>query len=232
MSTNEWEELLESDWGPRLGPDFGEPYWSALWSFILGDPRDRVYPPEGDVFRALLLTKWADTKIVILGQDPYHGPGQAHGLCFSVPCGVKVPPSLKNIHRELQKDWGAQPPNHGSLESWASRGVLLLNTTLTVSAGAAGSHRRYGWKSFTDRIVEAVAEKPGVVFMLWGKEAQRKRRIISRHGRKIISSSHPSPQAAKRCPRPFLGSRPFSRANKALASAQLAEIDWTLPDCP
>ena len=183
-----------------------------------------VYPPHDEVFAALHLTPYADTRVVILGQDPYHGPGQAHGLCFSVRHGVRVPPSLANIYRELRDDLGIDPPNHGNLERWARSGVLLLNTTLTVRGGAAASHQGRGWERFTDRVIETVAAKPSrVVFMLWGAAARRKRSMIDAERHTIIESAHPSPLSAHNG---FFGSRPFSRANAALADAGLEPVDW------
>lgn len=183
-----------------------------------------VYPPHDEVFAALHLTPCADTRVVILGQDPYHGPGQAHGLCFSVRHGVRVPPSLANVYRELRDDLGIDPPGHGNLERWARSGVLLLNTTLTVRGGAAASHQGRGWERFTDRIIETVATKTSpVVFMLWGAAARRKRSMIDAKRHTIIESAHPSPLSARNG---FFGSRPFSRANAALVDAGLQPVDW------
>lgn len=196
-----------------------------------------VYPPEGEVFRALELTPCHRTKVVIVGQDPYHGAynrrSQAHGLCFSVRPGLPIPPSLRNIREELRAD---QPrvriPGHGSLEAWAGRGVLLLNTILTVREGKARSHGRMGWEMFTDQIIKVLNDKPTrVVFMLWGCDAQKKAELIDESRHTIIRSSHPSPQAARRPCRgspPFLGSRPFSRANEALRESGQGGIDWSL----
>lgn len=196
-----------------------------------------VYPPEGEVFRALELTPCHQTKVVIVGQDPYHGAcdgkSQAHGLCFSVRPDLPVPPSLRNIREELRAD---QPrvriPDHGSLEAWAGRGVLLLNTILTVREGKAWSHERMGWKTFTDQIIKILNDRASrVVFMLWGCDAQKKAVLIDESRHTIIRSSHPSPRSARRPCRgspPFLGSRPFSRANEALGESGQVGIDWSL----
>ena len=214
-----------TDWNPLLREQFAEPYWDALMAFVAHERSTHpVYPPHDEVFAALHLTPYADTRVVILGQDPYHGPGQAHGLCFSVRHGVRVPPSLANIYRELRDDLGIDPPNHGNLERWARSGVLLLNTTLTVRGGAAASHQGRGWERFTDRVIETVAAKPSrVVFMLWGAAARRKRSMIDAERHTIIESAHPSPLSAHNG---FFGSRPFSRANAALADAGLEPVDW------
>ena len=186
-----------------------------------------VYPPQGQRFRALELTRPDDVRAVILGQDPYHGPGQAHGLAFSVPHGIKVPPSLRNIHRELKDDLGIAPPGHGNLEGWAGAGVLLLNTSLSVEEGRAGSHAGKGWEGITDAAIRAVAERPcPTVFVLWGAHAQKKARAIAALNEgphMVIESAHPSPLSARRG---FIGSRPFSRANRFLQQAGRGAIDW------
>jgi uracil-DNA glycosylase len=186
-----------------------------------------VYPPPEDVFAALHLTPYASVKVLILGQDPYHGPRQAHGLCFSVRPGVTPPPSLVNIHKELQDDLDCPPPGHGSLEHWARQGVLLLNATLTVRAGQAGSHQGKGWETFTDEVIRVVSAKPEtVVFVLWGGYARRKRPLVDTSRHVVIESAHPSPLSAHNG---FFGSRPFSRANAALVAAGRDPIDWCLP---
>ena len=175
-----------------------------------------VYPPAAEVFAALHLTPYADVKVMILGQDPYHGPGQAHGLCFSVRRGTRVPPSLVNIHKELHADLGVAIPDHGNLEAWARQGVLLLNTTLTVRAGQAASHQKHGWETFTDEVIRVVSDKAApVVFILWGSSARRKRELIDTARHTIIESPHPSPLSAHNG---FFGTRPFSRANAALVA--------------
>ena len=185
-----------------------------------------VYPPHEEVFAALHLTSFTDTRVVILGQDPYHGPKQAHGLCFSVRHGVPIPPSLRNIHQELHDDIGIDIPEHGSLEKWAANGVLLLNTTLTVRAHAAASHQGHGWERFTDRIIEVVNEKSStIVFILWGAAARKKKSMIDTDRHTVIESAHPSPLSARNG---FFGSRPFSKANDALARNGLPSVDWSL----
>jgi uracil-DNA glycosylase len=197
--------------------------------FVDGErSRFDVYPPVPEVFAALHLTPYAEVKALLLGQDPYHGASQAHGLCFSVRHGIVIPPSLANIHRELADDLGCRPPRHGSLEHWARQGVLLLNATLTVRAGRAASHQGKGWEEFTDRVIEVVNQKAErVVFILWGSSARKKRALVDTSRHYIIESPHPSPLSAHRG---FLGSRPFSRANTALESAGRSPIDWCIPD--
>jgi uracil-DNA glycosylase len=224
--------LLGTDWDPLLGQEFEEEYWAELHTFVEEErSRYSVYPPHEEVFAALHLTPCAETKVVILGQDPYPGDGQAHGLSFSVRRGVRVPPSLANIHRELHEDLGVPVPDHGSLEPWARRGMLLLNATLTVRAGEPGSHRGKGWERFTDEVIRAIDKKSSrVVFILWGKYAQRKKALIDTTRHTVICSSHPSPQSAYRGSKPFFGSKPFSRASHALIAAGREEIDWSLAD--
>lgn len=218
---------MTTDWNPLLRDQFDEPYWSDLMAFV-DDERARypVYPPRDEVFAALHHTPLQSTRAVILGQDPYHGAGQAHGLCFSVRRGVPKPPSVANIHRELHDDLGVEIPDHGNLEAWAASGVLLLNTTLTVRAGEAASHRGHGWERFTDRVIEVVsAQDRPVVFVLWGSAARQKRSMIDTSRHAIVESAHPSPLSAHRG---FLGSRPFSKVNAALIERGAAPIDWTL----
>jgi uracil-DNA glycosylase len=216
----------KTDWNPVLRAEFDKPYWSELQAFVRAErDRHRVYPAPDEVFAALHLTPYADTRVVILGQDPYHGPGQAHGLCFSVRDGVALPPSLVNIYKELSDDLGIAAPRHGNLGAWARQGVLLLNTTLTVRAGSAASHQGKGWETFTDQVIRAVnAKDHPVVFILWGSHARRKRALLdARHV--VIESAHPSPLSAHNG---FFGSRPFSRTNEALQRAGLKPIDWRL----
>jgi uracil-DNA glycosylase len=189
-----------------------------------------VYPPRDEVFAALHLTPFAEVKAVILGQDPYHGPNQAHGLCFSVPRGVQPPPSLQNIFKELEADLGISPPEHGCLDGWARQGVLLLNASLTVRAGRAASHQGKGWEVFTDEVLRTVNTKPErVVFILWGASARKKKALIDTSRHVIIESPHPSPLSASNG---FFGSRPFSRANAALVDAGREPIDWALRERP
>ena len=215
--------MATTDWNPILRGEFDKAYWRDLQQFVTVErQRHTVYPPHPDVFAALHLTPYAGTRVLILGQDPYHGSGQAHGLCFSVPAGVAIPPSLANIHRELADD----APGHGSLEAWARQGVLLLNATLTVRAGQAGSHQGKGWETFTDEVIAAVNAKPEhVVFVLWGSYARKKRALIDAARHTIIESPHPSPLSAHNG---FFGSRPFSRANAALVAHGQQPIDWAL----
>lgn len=221
-------QVPSTDWNPILRDEFAKPYWPELQRFVESERRfHQVYPPAERVFAALHLTSYADTRVVILGQDPYHGPGQAHGLCFSVPAGVGVPPSLVNIYKELATDVGFEMPGHGNLTSWARQGVLLLNTTLTVRKGAAASHQGKGWETFTDEVIGAVSAKPhSVVFILWGSHARRKKALIDLDRHVVVESAHPSPLSARNG---FFGSRPFSRTNAALEAAGLTPIDWALP---
>jgi len=217
-----------TDWNPLLRQEFAEQYWAELQGFVQQERKlGAVYPPEEDVYAALHLTAYADVKVLILGQDPYHGEGQAHGLCFSVRRGVAVPPSLQNIYKEMQSDIGLAPPSHGNLESWAGQGVLLLNAVLTVRASQAGSHRNRGWETFTDQVIRMVNnKKERVVFILWGAFAQKKKPLIDSNRHYVIEAPHPSPLSAHRG---FFGSRPFSRANAALLEAGRSGVDWGLP---
>jgi len=219
-----------TDWNPLLRSELDAPYWTQLMDFVAAErARHPVYPPAPEVFAALHLTSHADTRVVVLGQDPYHGPGQAHGLCFSVRREVAVPPSLANIKAELRSDLGddVEIAAHGDLRTWARQGVLLLNTCLTVRGGQAGSHHGRGWERFTDRVIELVAAKEHpVVFVLWGAAARAKRRSLPLDRHVVIESAHPSPLSARNG---FFGSRPFSRANAALVAAGLAPIDWSIP---
>jgi uracil-DNA glycosylase len=220
-------EQARTDWNPILRGELAKPYWPELQAFVMAErQRHTVYPPHDEVFAALHLTPYAETKVVILGQDPYHGPRQAHGLCFSVRRGVAIPPSLVNIHKELHSDVGVAPPDHGNLEAWAVQGVLLLNTTLTVRAGQAASHHGRGWELFTDEVIRRAAAKDRpVVFILWGGHARKKKALIDTARHVIVESAHPSPLSAHNG---FFGSRPFSRTNAALAAAGLDPIDWRL----
>jgi uracil-DNA glycosylase len=219
--------MPRTDWNPVLAAELAQPYWAELQAFVAAErAAGPVYPPADEVFAALHLTPFAHTKVLILGQDPYHGPGQAHGLCFSVRRGVPVPPSLRNVFTELRDDLGVEPPGHGCLEGWAHQGVLLLNATLTVRAGAAGSHQGRGWERFTDQVIHAVnAKETPVVFVLWGTSARRKRTLIDTSRHTIIESAHPSPLSASNG---FFGSRPFSRINAALEAAGHPPINWSL----
>lgn len=213
-------------WQAALASEFEADYFAELVEFIDADRASQtVYPPPEDVFNALTFAPLNSVRVVILGQDPYHSEGQAHGLSFSVLAGVKQPPSLKNIFKELQSDLGIEPPDHGCLESWARQGVLLLNTVLTVRAGEANSHRRKGWEQFTDAIIGRVNELQRVAFVLWGKPAQKKAACISdRH--LVHQSPHPSPLSARTG---FFGSKPFSTVNQFLSQSG-EPIDWSLTD--
>lgn len=219
--------MPRTDWNPVLRTELDKPYWAELQHFVADErARGAVYPPEGDVFAALHLTPLAEVKVLILGQDPYHGPGQAHGLCFSVRPGVPPPPSLVNIFTELHSDLGIEAPSGGDLTPWARQGVLLLNATLTVRAHQAASHQGKGWETFTDQVIRAVNDKDErVVFVLWGASARRKKDLVDTSRHTIIESPHPSPLSAHRG---FFGSRPFSRANEALVAAGREPVDWRL----
>lgn len=217
---------MTTDWNPLLRGEFDKPYWQRLQQFVKEEREHAtVYPAHDEVFAALHHTPYAQVKVVLLGQDPYHGPGQAHGLCFSVRHGVAVPPSLQNMFKELRDDLGIAIPSHGNLTSWAQRGVLLLNTTLTVRAGSAGSHHGQGWETFTDEVIQVVNQRDFVVFVLWGANARRKKLLIDTARHTIIESAHPSPLSAHNG---FFGSRPFSRINAALQAAGVEPVDWSL----
>ena len=217
-----------TDWNPILRAELGKPYWPVLQEFVAAERAAHpVYPAPDEVFAALHLTPFEQVKVLILGQDPYHGAGQAHGLCFSVRPGVPTPPSLQNILKELHTDLGIDPPDHGCLEGWARQGVLLLNATLTVRARQAASHQGKGWETFTDEVIRAVSAKPErVVFILWGGSARKKKGLVDTTRHVVIESPHPSPLSAHNG---FFGSRPFSRANEALVAAGRDPIDWRLP---
>ncbi len=221
--------ILKSDWSDYLETEFEKPYYRNLRLFLIREYREHtIYPDMYDIFNALHYTPYGETKVVILGQDPYHGPGQAHGLSFSVKTGVPAPPSLQNIFKELHTDLGYNIPNHGCLESWAKQGVLLLNTVLTVRQGVPNSHRGKGWEQFTDTVITRLneREKP-LVFILWGKHAQEKISLIDTNRHHIISSPHPSPFSANRG---FFGSRPFSSANHFLEEIGSEPVNWQIPD--
>jgi uracil-DNA glycosylase len=221
--------ILTNDWAELLASEFEQSYYLQLRQFLKEEYRTKViFPPMHDIFNALHLTAFAAAKVVILGQDPYHGAGQAHGLSFSVKPGVPAPPSLKNMLKELQDDLGCTMPNNGYLVPWAEQGVLLLNTVLTVREGEANSHKGRGWERFTDEVIRQLneREKP-LVFILWGGNAQQKMQLITNKRHFILRSVHPSPLSAHRG---FFGSKPYSQANSFLKSIQDKEIDWQLPN--
>lgn len=221
--------ILHNDWQDYLNEEFHKDYYLKLRAFLIDEYRNHtVYPDMYDIFNALHYTPYEKVKVVILGQDPYHGPNQAHGLCFSVKPGVEPPPSLKNIFKELHDDLGFPPPNHGSLVHWAKQGVLLLNTVLTVRKGEPNSHRGKGWEIFTDRVIQILNERQRpVIFLLWGRHAQEKGKLITSEHHYILTASHPSPYSANLG---FFGSRPFSKVNRILTSLGEDPIDWKIPD--
>ncbi len=223
---------LDASWKQRVGDYLQQPQMQALSAFLREEKAQgkRIYPPGPELFAALDATPFNTTNVVILGQDPYHGPGQAHGLCFSVSPGTDVPPSLQNIFKEIERDLGLPRPTHGWLMPWARQGVLLLNSVLTVEAGRAGSHQGKGWEGFTDHIVETLdRERDGLVFLLWGSYAQAKGRIIDSRRHCVLRAPHPSPLSGHRG---FIGCGHFSAANRWLAGRQLPAIDWSLPPPP
>lgn len=215
---------LDPSWMPHLSPEFKKPYFQELQEFIDSQTKT-IYPPRDKIFEAFRLTSLDNVKVVILGQDPYHGPNQAHGLCFSVQKGVKTPPSLVNIFKELHDDVGVKIPAHGNLEEWARQGVLLLNAVLTVEDGEAGSHHKKGWEKFTDKVIEVLNQKENVVFILWGAPAQKKAQHVDESKHLILKAVHPSPLSVYRG---FMGSKPFSQTNAYLKKHKLKEIDWKI----
>ncbi|GAA6166411.1 uracil-DNA glycosylase [Sessilibacter corallicola] len=221
---------LPESWLTYLQSEFDQDYMKSLKQFLVQEKQSgkTIYPPGKLMFNAFNSTDFENVKVVILGQDPYHGPDQAHGLSFSVPHGVKVPPSLVNIYKEIARDLGIAPAPHGCLQHWANQGVLLLNATLSVQAGMAGSHQNKGWEQFTDQVVAALNEhREQLVFLLWGSYAQKKGRIIDRDRHLVLSSPHPSPLSAHRG---FLGCGHFSEVNRYLKAHSKTEIDWSLPE--
>jgi uracil-DNA glycosylase len=222
------KQILKNDWAPLLEEEFSKPYYLQLREFLKQEYKHyRIYPDMYEIFNALHYTAFADVKVVILGQDPYHGPNQAHGLSFSVKPGVPLPPSLKNIFLELQADLGCTPPSSGYLVPWTKQGVLLLNTVLTVREGQANSHQGKGWEIFTDRVIEILNRKSNpVVYILWGSAAQMKQQLIDTNKHFIIKAPHPSPLSAHRG---FFGSKPFSKTNSILKTIGQTEINWQLP---
>ena len=221
---------LHPCWLERLSGEFAQPYMAELKRFLLAEreQKKRIFPKAANWFRALDLTPPEEVRVVILGQDPYHGPGQAHGLCFSVPPDVRPPPSLANIYKELESDLGIRAARHGFLEHWAKQGVLLLNSVLTVEMGCAASHRDRGWERFTDAVIQQVNARPEpVVFMLWGSYAQKKGAFVDGSRHLVLRAPHPSPLSAHSG---FFGCRHFSKANAFLEAKGLRPVDWALPE--
>ena len=223
---------LDPEWMNFLEDEFEKPYMKNLKVFLKEeiDQGKNIFPSGKKIFSALNLTPFSKVKVVIIGQDPYHGVGQAHGLSFSVQPGIPIPPSLANIYKEMKVDLNIEQPNHGFLEAWARQGVLLLNAVLTVEQGKAGSHQKKGWEKFTDRIIETLnSGRDHLVFILWGSYAQKKGAIVDRNKHLVLESPHPSPLAAYRG---FFGTRPFSQANRYLVSFDQSPIDWQLKQLP
>ncbi|SDX38448.1 Uracil-DNA glycosylase [Marininema mesophilum] len=220
---------LPNDWNDTLSPELYQPYMQKLRQFLEEERQEyTIYPPEEDLFSAFKFTSYQNVKVLILGQDPYHGEGQAHGLSFSVRPGVRLPPSLRNMMKELEHDLGYPPITNGNLEAWAHQGVLLLNAVMTVRAGKANSHKNKGWEKFTDAIIRTVNEKKErVVFVLWGNYAQKKKQWIDTSRHTVIQSVHPSPLSARGG---FFNSRPYSAINRALLEGGREEIDWRLDE--
>lgn len=219
---------LEPSWNAVIGNEFQQSYMQTLRQFLVAEKAAKkvIYPKSADVFSAFQYTPLEDVKVVILGQDPYHGPHQAHGLCFSVLPEVAIPPSLQNIYKELKADLGIEPAKHGCLIAWAKQGVLLLNSVLTVERGKAASHQGKGWEKFTDRVIQILNDQPRpIAFVLWGAYAQRKGEVIDAHKHLVIKTVHPSPLSAHRG---FLGSRPFSKINAFLEKTGQTPIDWLI----
>jgi uracil-DNA glycosylase len=226
---NDTTVKLEDSWKQALADEFSAPYMASLKTFLLEERQAGkiIFPKGSEYFRALDLTPLGKVKVVILGQDPYHGDGQAHGLCFSVQPGIRIPPSLVNIYKEMQEDLGIPPARHGYLEHWAKQGVLLLNSVLTVERSLAASHQGKGWEKFTDAVIARVNEQESpAVFMLWGSYAQRKAAFVDQSKHLVLKAPHPSPLSAHNG---FFGSKHFSKANKFLESKGLEPIDWQLP---
>lgn len=219
---------LPGSWQDVLGAELEKPYFAKLAEFVEQERAvHQVFPAREEVFAALQATPYDRVRVVILGQDPYHGEGQGHGLCFSVRPGVRIPPSLRNIYREMADDLGHPAPGSGYLMPWAQQGVLLLNTVLTVRSGEANSHKGQGWETFTDAVIRAVSDRPRpAVFVLWGNHARKKLPLIDTERHAVVEGAHPSPLSAKR----FLGSRPFSRIDAALKELGHEAIDWRIPD--
>ncbi|WP_344574567.1 uracil-DNA glycosylase [Streptomyces lunalinharesii] len=221
-------DMLPESWRGVLGEELEKPYFKELIDFVEQErAAGPVYPPHEQVFAALEATPYDQVKVLVLGQDPYHGPGQGHGLCFSVQPGVKTPPSLRNIYKEMKEELGHPVPDNGYLMPWAQQGVLLLNAVLTVREGEANSHKGKGWEKVTDAVIRAVASRPDpAVFVLWGNYAKKKLPLIDEERHAVVQGAHPSPLSAKK----FFGSRPFTQINEAIAAQGHTPIDWRIPD--
>ena len=223
-------DLMEPSWREVLADEFAQPYMRQLEQFVAAErAANEIYPPADQVFAAFHATPWNQVRVLLLGQDPYHGEGEAHGLCFSVPPGVKIPPSLRNMLKELKDDIGCEPPSHGNLMHWAKQGMLLINSVLTVRKDEAASHKGQGWETFTDAVIRRVSERPEsmgpVVFVLWGGFAKKKAALIDKQRHTVIESAHPSPLSQKG----FFGTKPYSTINAALEAAGQPAIDWAIP---
>jgi uracil-DNA glycosylase len=219
--------MLPESWMGAVGEELDKPYFKELTEFVEEErTRGPVYPPRDEVFAALDATPYDDVKVLVLGQDPYHGEGQGHGLCFSVRPGVRIPPSLRNIYKEMHAELGLPVPDNGYLMPWAQQGVLLMNAVLTVRAGEANSHKGKGWEEFTDAVIKAVSSRPDpAVFVLWGAYAQKKERLIDTERHVVVKGAHPSPLSAKK----FFGSRPFTQINEAIEAQGHTAVDWRIP---
>lgn len=223
------KQLIPADWADVLQTSINSSSFDTLETFLLDEwQQHTVFPEKENIFNAFKLTPFDQVKVLILGQDPYHDDGQAHGLCFSVQTGTKIPPSLRNIYKEMDADLDIEPASHGCLENWAKQGILLLNTVLTVRAHQANSHQKKGWEQFTDDVIQRLnQEKDGIIFVLWGNSAQKKGPLIDDQKHVILSSAHPSPLSARHG---FFGSKPFSRINQILEKQGQEPIDWQLPE--
>lgn len=221
------KKIFSNDWQDVVREEFDKPYYLKLRDFLKEQyETETVYPPKDEIWSAFEHTAYNDVKVVILGQDPYHGPGQAHGLSFSVKPGVRIPPSLRNMFKEMKEDIGCETPEHGTLTKWADQGVMMLNTVLTVRQGEANSHRNKGWETFTDRVIQKLSEREEpVIFVLWGKPAQSKKGLIDLARHDVIEAPHPSPLSASRG---FFGSKPYSKVNSLLQKRGEAPIDFCL----